>query len=73
MEPLEHIAGVGAAVIGSLTNFVSVPLAITIRPLLQRNHPAPHLWLYHSQHFNGGCHAVGRSAPQDVTVGETAG
>ncbi len=30
MEPLGHIAGVGAAVIGSLTNFISVPLAITI-------------------------------------------
>ena len=30
MEPLGHIAGVAAAVIGSLTNFVSVPLAIAI-------------------------------------------
>jgi DHA1 family bicyclomycin/chloramphenicol resistance-like MFS transporter len=30
MEPLGHIAGVGAAVVGSLSTFVSVPLAIVI-------------------------------------------
>lgn len=30
MEPLGHIAGVGAAVVGSLSTFVAVPLAIII-------------------------------------------
>jgi len=30
MKPLGHIAGVGAAVVGSLSNFVSVPIAIVI-------------------------------------------
>ncbi|HNB55237.1 MAG TPA: hypothetical protein PK530_25015, partial [Anaerolineales bacterium] len=30
MEPLGHIAGVGAAVVGSLSTFISVPLGIVI-------------------------------------------
>jgi len=30
MEPLGHIAGVGAAVVGSLSTFISVPFAILI-------------------------------------------
>ena len=30
MEPLGHIAGVGAAVVGSLSTFISVPLGMLI-------------------------------------------
>jgi DHA1 family bicyclomycin/chloramphenicol resistance-like MFS transporter len=30
MEPLGHIAGVGAAVIGSLSSLISIPLGIVI-------------------------------------------
>lgn len=30
MEPLGHIAGVGAAVVGSLSTFISVPLGVYI-------------------------------------------
>ena len=30
MEPLGHIAGVGAAVVGSLTLFIAVPLGLLI-------------------------------------------
>ena len=30
MKPLGHIAGVGAAIVGSLSNFIAVPLAILI-------------------------------------------
>jgi len=30
MEPLGHIAGLGAAVVGSLSNFISIPFAIVI-------------------------------------------
>ncbi|MDD3591258.1 MAG: hypothetical protein PHO65_01290 [Sulfurovum sp.] len=30
MEPLGHIAGIGAAVVGSLSTFISIPLGILI-------------------------------------------
>ena len=30
MQPLGHIAGVGSAVVGSLSNFISVPVGIVI-------------------------------------------
>jgi DHA1 family bicyclomycin/chloramphenicol resistance-like MFS transporter len=30
MEPLGHIAGVGAAVVGSLSNFISIPIGVAI-------------------------------------------
>ncbi|MCJ7766109.1 MAG: hypothetical protein MUP09_09255, partial [Thiovulaceae bacterium] len=35
MEPLGHIAGVGAAVVGSLSTFISVPLGVLIGRLYE--------------------------------------
>ena len=73
MEPLGHIAGVGAAVIGSLTNFISVPLAITIG----RFYNGTTLPLTFGFAILSILTVVAMrwadTAPQDVTAGDTAG
>ena len=44
MEPLGHLAGVGAAVVSSLSTLIALPLGILRRSALRRHHVRAHHW-----------------------------